>query len=241
MGMQFEFNWYLVSSDELSPLRKGDENAITKDGVRIYPIGMPIPYIEKETGCKGLVEINEVVIIKDKTKITFVCTEPFDKDNMIGKHYYDMYKKMKGESVDKVSGVKPTESELIKSMIKMKVNEIAYKNGIEYHMYSDIQLDNIRFSEALLVDVYEDEINVFCKSDEYSMMPEPSSIVITDNNFKVLDITIKNNIMINEYHFLIIHYAKMFDAKKVNVFTNNDELYNSLHTTHIINRLELVQ
>lgn len=97
MGAPYEFNWYLVVSDyEKMEEIKNNRYSTIKSENRIYPINSEIPLIIKEIGCIGIVKILSFTVNKDETIIEFEYVKKFKANAEVAKHYYEMYKLMKG-------------------------------------------------------------------------------------------------------------------------------------------------
>ena len=96
MGVSYEVNWYLVVGNESDLLEISPNKFIAvKTEKRIYPIGVPIPLILKKNGCIGMVELDSIKIAKENTDIEFTLIKRFTSEDVIAKHYYDMYKSIK--------------------------------------------------------------------------------------------------------------------------------------------------
>lgn len=96
MGAPYEFNWYLVVANEEEIKEVGNNKFLTvKSDQRIYPIKAEIPLILKKKGCIGLVRILSFTVTENETNIEFEYKEKYDIDNVISKHYYNMYLEMK--------------------------------------------------------------------------------------------------------------------------------------------------
>jgi hypothetical protein len=99
MGAPYEFNWYLVVANE-DAIMVNDKNTYTtiKSESRIYPIESEIPLIIKKVGCIGIVRIVKFSVDKDSTKIDFKYVMNLNPNDVISKHYYDMYICMKNKT-----------------------------------------------------------------------------------------------------------------------------------------------
>lgn len=96
--MPTEFNWYLVTYEEDLKFDGNGGMSTVKDGIRIYPLDMPIPFIIKGKGCLGIIKITSIKHTKGNTEIE--CGEhiPMSPDNEIAQHYYKLYLEMKGKT-----------------------------------------------------------------------------------------------------------------------------------------------
>lgn len=109
MGMQVEFNWYLVikENDHIQEIEDGPIDSetfvqvithryerITKEGARVYPIGGVVPLI-KEGVCIGLVHIRQTSHITlgstIKTVIDYDSVLTFKENDPVAEHYTTMY------------------------------------------------------------------------------------------------------------------------------------------------------
>lgn len=99
MGAPYEFNWYLVVENE-DAIKKNKNTCTTlKKDNRIYPIESEIPLIIKEVGCIGIVKIVRFSVDKNNTEIEFDYVMKLDTNDVISKHYYDMYISMKNKAI----------------------------------------------------------------------------------------------------------------------------------------------
>lgn len=90
MGVQFEYNWFLVTT--LNDIYERDDFLlINKKDKRIYPVGVPIPLIIKGEGCIGMALIKSFKVDERKTEIEFMITDKFSVESEISKHYYNGY------------------------------------------------------------------------------------------------------------------------------------------------------
>ncbi|KEI87640.1 hypothetical protein N492_11875 [Clostridium botulinum B2 267] len=98
MGAPYEFNWYLVVADKSEIKEVSDNKYVTvKSEHRIYPINSEIPLIVKNEGCIGIVKILNFTIKEYQTIIEFEYMDKLSVDNLVAKHYYDMYLYMKNK------------------------------------------------------------------------------------------------------------------------------------------------
>lgn len=96
--MPTEFNWYLVTDDK--DLKFDGEGGMStiKEGIRIYPIDMPIPFIIKGKGCFGIIKVISIKHINGNTEIECGEHRPMAPNDEISQHYYKLYLEMKGET-----------------------------------------------------------------------------------------------------------------------------------------------
>lgn len=98
MGAPYEFNWYLVvSNNDAIKEKEKNKYITTKSENRIYPIDSEIPLIIKKVGCIGIVRILRFSIEKASTEIEFEYAAKIDSNSDISKHYYNMYLEMKNK------------------------------------------------------------------------------------------------------------------------------------------------
>lgn len=95
MGISYEMNWYLVTTEDKIENINEETGTIIKDDKRIYPVGAEIPLIIKNKGCIGMVEILSFKVSKHSTKITFKKSDKYKHDKEVLNHYYDFYLSMK--------------------------------------------------------------------------------------------------------------------------------------------------
>ncbi|HII4499894.1 TPA: DUF2584 family protein [Clostridium perfringens] len=96
MGVLYEINWYLVTSNKNDILKIDKyEYKLEKSGKRIYPIDCDIPLIVKEFGCIGLVKVKKIEVDKDKTVIIYSFVKKYDFKSEIARHYYELYLSIK--------------------------------------------------------------------------------------------------------------------------------------------------
>lgn len=94
MGVSFEINWYLVTGDKsiIEDMNEmGKVVSMTKDGLRVYPVGVKLPIIVKEHGCVGMGLVKSVVQTEDETTVSVMITDKFSTDGEVSRHYYNMY------------------------------------------------------------------------------------------------------------------------------------------------------
>lgn len=91
MGMQIEFNWFMVIADETKILSDNEVYYTVKSSKRIYPIGFQIPLILKKQGCIAMIKILKTMIDEKNTYIYFEITEKLDSNSSVAKHYYERY------------------------------------------------------------------------------------------------------------------------------------------------------
>lgn len=81
MGLQAEFNWYVVCKRENVVHQEKDKTIFQKDGFRVYPMHTPLPLIYNGQ-CLALVEItrleweNNVTVLHTNTVLAFEHGDP---------------------------------------------------------------------------------------------------------------------------------------------------------------------
>ncbi|MFK4784551.1 hypothetical protein [Fusobacterium sp. MFO224] len=91
MGISYEMNWYLVTTENKFNNINEKIGTIIKEDKRIYPIGAEIPFIIKNVGCMGMVEILSFKVSENSTEVTFKKSDKYKNNKEILNHYYDFY------------------------------------------------------------------------------------------------------------------------------------------------------
>jgi len=91
MGVSYEFNWYLVTTEDKIKEQENGEYVTVKDEMRIYPVGVEIPLILKNIGCIGMAKIINFEVSETETKVTFKKSKKYKNKKEILDHYYNSY------------------------------------------------------------------------------------------------------------------------------------------------------
>ncbi|HBN10341.1 MAG TPA: hypothetical protein DD435_17435 [Cyanobacteria bacterium UBA8530] len=107
MGVKLELNTFLViSTNEYYDLSGGDRfkpgmtARCNKFGHRIYPLGMEIPLIVKDTGCQGMAKVKSLKLDQDNiTEVEYVISQTFDHDDAYANSLYKSYARAKKDDL----------------------------------------------------------------------------------------------------------------------------------------------
>lgn len=127
MKFPTEFNLYLIQEvkqcDDIFRVRIGDKCVVTKEGNRIYTIGALIPFIVKEIGCIGIIQIDDYDIDYNSTSIGFHFVKKLNPKDLISQHYWDMYMTMKELFLEQCERTEVLEEHMLPSGPELKYLE----------------------------------------------------------------------------------------------------------------------
>lgn len=104
MGMQAEFNWYIVINDpevEIDPIQVDQDFTFIKEEYRIYPMDTPLPLIYNGK-CLGLIALYSLQWDQNQTHIQGSVTLAFNQGDPIRSYYEESFNdyKRKQEKID---------------------------------------------------------------------------------------------------------------------------------------------
>lgn len=117
MGIEFEFNWYIVVSknntvnlDEWGDLIKKElvlekTYSFVKDDYRVYPMDTPLPMIY-EGRCIGMWCVTSLHWENNKTHLELSPVIMFEFNDTVAKYYEDSFRKYKSQQEEMDDGGK---------------------------------------------------------------------------------------------------------------------------------------
>lgn len=132
MGMEFEFNWYIVLKDENVTnaythnkldeglLEVGLKYQFVKSGLRIYPMETPLPLIYNGR-CLGMACISKLELSDGATTLIVEPILVFQKDDTLAKYYEDSFKGYKEEQQAFDDGGKVDIRSVVNPTMRMRV------------------------------------------------------------------------------------------------------------------------
>lgn len=107
MGVKLELNTFLVIStseyydlSEVERFKPGVSTKCNKFGHRLYPLGVEIPLIVKDTGCAGMARVKSLKLDQDDiTEVEYVISQVFKWDEPYATQLYKTYAKAKRDDL----------------------------------------------------------------------------------------------------------------------------------------------
>lgn len=99
MGYIYEFNWILkISNIDEKSLLVGNSYTFSKDGVRTYPLGMPIDLVNGKWEAVARCVIESITVTTNKTtgKYKIIEIYPLEKRNLLTEQWRSFIKFTKG-------------------------------------------------------------------------------------------------------------------------------------------------
>lgn len=108
MGVKLELNTFLVVStneyydlNEESRFKVGVTARCNKFGHRLYPIGVEVPLIVKDSCCAGMAKIKSIKLDSDNiTEVEYVISKVFEAEDIYAQHLYKSYGTAKKEDLN---------------------------------------------------------------------------------------------------------------------------------------------
>lgn len=108
MGVLYEFNWILKLPQIDENLLIGQNYRFVKDGIRTYPIGIPIDLVNNQWEAVARCIINSVTLTANKTEGEYKILEVYslDKKKILTEQWRSLLKITKGvENIDNYENV----------------------------------------------------------------------------------------------------------------------------------------
>ena len=132
MGMEFEFNWYIVLKDEnvldaqthnaldVRSISAGFNYQFVKTGYRIYPIDTPLPLIYNGK-CLALAIISKLEMNKGATTIIVEPMMVFEEADPVALYYEQSFKEYKTEQQEFDDGGKLDIRSVVNPQMRVRV------------------------------------------------------------------------------------------------------------------------
>jgi hypothetical protein len=99
MGVKLELNTFLVIStneyydlNEENRFKIGVTSRCNKFGHRLYPIGVEVPLIVKDSCCAGMAKVKSIKLDSDNiTEVEYTISKVFDANDAYGNYLFKSY------------------------------------------------------------------------------------------------------------------------------------------------------